>query len=203
MSNPRGDVSTTARTWCPDCGRALDRKGICWNCYDIQENVEPPEELEYSVEIFKSYAGGRWIVDGLIRQGDSEAEAIAEVQNPSFIRIALDLGSNGLMEILADRYASEALRQLLLANDAGTLTALSGNIRRLLNGGHRRRRGPKAKAGAHIQEQVLRMKRDGKTNGQIARALGTKKSTVAAAYNNITNEIAQHQRQGRANNSAQ
>ncbi len=83
------------------------------------------------------------------------------------------------------------LRQLILAGDKDTLKALS----ECHKGGlfHQPRRGPKPKKGVHIEHEVLRLKREGKTNPEIAKHLGTKSRTVAAAYSNITKKIAEEQ----------
>ncbi len=195
MPDPITDPRS-GRPYCFDCGHRLARKGICWNCYD-REIQDPPEQAQNDLETFKNYQGDRWIVDGWIEYGHSEAEAIAEAQHPSYIGMLLWAGR--LDEILADRVATAALRQLLITNHKGTLENLAAWIERVRNPDKRTKRGPRPKDGVYIEQEVLRMKRAGKTTGQIAKKLGTKKATVAAAYNNITNKIARQQRATRDN----
>ncbi len=114
------------------------------------------------------------------------------------------LWAGHLDEIRADRWASEALRQLLISKHKGTLENLAAWIERLRHPNKRTKRGPRPKDGVHIEQEVLRMKRAGKTNGQIAKKLGTtKNATFAAAYNNITNKIVRQQRQTRDNHFRQ
>jgi hypothetical protein len=197
MPDPITDPRTGS-IYCFDCGHPLKRKGICWNCYDL-DNQEP--EAPEDTQRFKDYRGDRWIVDDWIARGRSEAQAIAGVQIPWNINKRLCEGR--LDAILADRYASEGLRQLLIAKDKDTLEALAywiedfclPNIRRNI----RFKRGPKPMNGIHIEHEVLRMKREGKTNGEIAKALKTTRPKVAAAYNNITNKIAKRQQTWRDN----
>ncbi len=191
MPNP---TKTVERVYCPFCGYVLTVKGICWNCYE-REDQGPPDESAESIEAFNSYRGGRWLVDDWMADGISEPDAIARVQSPSYIRTELFFG--GLSTILADHWATEALRQLLIKRDKPTLEELSRCVDTLLNRKKVTKRGPRAKDGLHREREVLRLKRDGKTNGDIAELLGTQKSTVAAAYNNITNKIARRQRQER------
>jgi len=196
MSNESGDGTKNKRVCCPVCGDALDRKGICWNCFDEQnaEPVDDPDRLERR----KAYRGGRWIVDGFIRTTRcSEAEAIAKAEKSGNIRFALELsGFSGLVDILADRWATEALRQLLLAEDKDILKTLLDCHKGGRYFPRKAKRGPMPRSGIHIEQEVLRLKRAGKTNGEIAKHLKTKTSAVAAAYNNITNKIARRQRQG-------
>ena len=184
-------LTTTTETDCPCCGDHLDKKGICWNCYD-QLNAELADDDPKWHEHRRAYRGGRWIVDGFMRGRRSEGEAIALAEKPGNIHFALELeGFYGLVDILADRYATEALRQLILAGDTDTLKVLSDCHK----GGrfYQAKRGPKPKTGVHLEREVLRLKRAGKTNGEIAKLLGMKKSTVAAAYNNVRNKIAKEQ----------
>jgi hypothetical protein len=189
MSTPLRGATATPQAPCPFCFEELDRKGICWHCYDDDHSEEDKEYHERR----RAYRGGRWIVDGFMRTRRSEAEAIALAEEPGTIIFALELcGFSGLVDILADRCATEALRQLVLARDKETLRALAD----CQKGGlyfNKVKRGPRPKTDVHLEREVLRLKRTGKTNGQIAKLLGTKKSNVAAAYNNITNKIARVQ----------
>lgn len=184
----------SGRPYCFDCGHALDRKGICWNCYD-REHQEPPDVLPEAIEKFKAYRDGRWLVDSWMADGLTEEQAIAEVQDPGFIRLLLFFGR--LAQILADQWATEALRQLIIANHRGTIENLEAWIKRLRNPNKGTKRGPKPKGGVPIEHEILRLKRAGKTNGQIAKMLRTTKTNVAAAYNNITNKIARQQQEDR------
>jgi len=171
---------------CPICGGDLDGKDICWTCHDERND---PAEAAASLERRKAYRDGRWIVDRYIRARCSEAEAIAKAEKPGNVRFRLKwFGFDGLVDILADRWATEALRQLLLAEDRETIQALlCCHVRKA-------KPGPRPKSGIHIEQEVLRLKRAGKTNGEIAKLLKTNKNTVAAAYNNITKKIAALQR---------
>ena len=197
MSNSNPDAAKTKQPRCPDCGHGLDKKNICWNCYD-RENEQSPDEPDEPD--FKSYRGGRWIVDRLMGVGDSESDAIAEAQHPDAIRMRLSWGFDGFAEILADRYASEGLRQLLIAKDPSVLAHLARCIELLRNPQKGTKRGPRPKAaGVHLEEQVLRLKRAGKSYRQIAKLLGMIENNVGAAYSNITNKIAKQQIQERAN----
>lgn len=187
--------TTKGRAYCPICGYVLTEKGICWDCYDREENLEPPEESAESIEAFNSYRGGRWLVDSWMEDGISEAEAIAHVQSTSSIRMALFF--RDLPSILADHWATEALRQLVIKRDKPTLQELSRCVDTLLNPQKVTKRGPRARNGLYKEREVLRLKRAGKTNGEIAKALGTTKKIVAAAYSNITIKIASRQRHQR------
>ena len=192
----------SGRPCCFDCDHALDRKGICWNCYD-RDHREPEEDSKEAVERFRSYRDGRWLVDSYRADGLSEEQAIAEVQDPFFIGVQLFFGK--LEHILADRWATEALRQLLIADNRATLETITNWLSQKFKSEKRTKRGPKPKRGVYKEQEILRLKRAGKTYGQIAKMLGTKKTIVAAAYNNITNKIARQQRQDRlaALNAAQ
>lgn len=186
------DTPKTHPANCPYCGDHLATKGICWNCYD-EENAVPVDNADWH-ERRKTYRGGRWVVDGFKKSGRSEAESIARAEDPGNIQFALELsGFSGLVDILADRWATEALRQLLLAEDRDTLRALLDCHKGGQHIPRKTKRGPTPKRGVHIEQEVLQLKRAGKTNGEIAKLLGTKRSTVAAAYNNITNKIAAQQ----------
>jgi len=198
MSNPHDDATNATRSWCPYCGCRLNEKGICWNCYDLQ-NAEPPDDVVPSIETLKAYRGGRWVVDELMKEGVSEGEAIADAQNAVQLQNALSFGTRGLVGILADQYATETLRQLIIAKDERILNALSVCVERLLHPEHRSKRGPAPKADGHIEQKVLRLRREGKQNPEIATMLETTPRTVAAAYSNITDKIAEEQRQGRDN----
>jgi hypothetical protein len=178
------------RTYCPICGYVLTKKGICWNCYD-RENQEPQEESAEAIESFISYRGGRWLVDNWMEDGISEAEAIAQVQSPSYIRTQLFFGS--LSTILADHWATEALRQLLIKRDKLTLEELSRCVDNLLNPQKVTKRGPRAKDGLHREQEVLRLWRAGKKNSEIAELMKTDYNTATAALTNITNKIAKRQ----------
>jgi hypothetical protein len=184
----------SGRPYCFDCGHALDRKGICWNCYD-RDHQEPQEDSKEAIERFKSYRDGRWFVDRHMADGLSEEQAIAEVQDPFFIGVQLFFG--GLEKILADRWATEALRQLLIADNRATLETITTWLSQKFKSQKGKKRGPKPKRGRHSEQEVLRLKRAGKTNGQIAKMLGTKITIVAAAYNNITKKIAKRQQEER------
>jgi hypothetical protein len=195
--------ATEEQQECPFCGSDLARKGICWDCYD-RVNLELPDEDDKGDLERRAYRGGRWIVDGFMSGGHSEEEAIALAEKPGNIQFGLDLcGLSGLVDILADRWATEALRQLIIAEDKETLTALSEGIK----GGRifkwKRKRGPRPTGVVHVEQEVLRLKREGKSNGNIAKALGIKKNTVAAAYNNITDKIARQQSHDRGKSSRQ
>lgn len=185
------EESTRLRSYCPICGHVLTKKGICWNCYDL-ENQEPPDESPESIEAFNSYRGGRWLVDDWMADGLTEEQAIVEVQDPSSVRMLLSF--DGFGRILADHRATEALRQLLIQRDKSTIDALFRCVERLKTPTHVTKRGPRSKDGLHREQEVLRLKRDGLSNGEIAKRLGVNKSAVAAAYNNITNKIALRQR---------
>jgi len=184
----------SGRPYCFDCGHALDRKGICWNCYD-REHQEPPEDSVEAIEKFKSYRDGRWLVDNWMSDGLSEEQAIAEVQNHHFIGMLISFGR--LDQILTDRWATEALRQRLITNHRPTLEGLANWIERVRNPHKGAKRGTQLRHGVPVEQEVLRLKRVGKTNGQIAKILGSKKHIVAAAYNNITNKIARQQQEDR------
>jgi hypothetical protein len=187
----------SGRPSCFDCGNALDKKGICWNCYDRQHQ-ESQEDSRKAIERFKSYRDGRWLVDSVMAEdGLSEDQAIAEVQEPVFIGVQLFF--DRLDRILADRVATEALRQLLIEDHRATLESVRDFLSQEFKSKKGAKRGPKAKRGEYKERETLRLKRAGKTNGQIAKTLGTKKTIVAAAYNNITNKIARQQRQMRDN----
>ena len=192
----------SGRPYCLDCGHALDRKGICWNCYD-RGHQEPQEDSKEAIERLRAYRDGRWFVDSYMAQGLSEEQAIAEVQDPFFIGVQLFFG--GLEKILADRWATEALRQLVIADNRATLETITDWLSQKFKSEKRSKRGPRPKGGKHTEQEILRLKRAGKTNGQIAKLLRTKNTIVAAAYNNITNKIARQQRQDRlaALNAAQ
>jgi hypothetical protein len=179
--------SRSGSPYCFDCGHTLDRKGICWNCYD-REHQESQEDSRKTIERFKSYRDGRWLVDSFIADGLSEEQAIAEVQDPVFIGIQLFF--DRLDHILADRLATEALRQLLIEDHRATLESVKDFLSREFKSKKGAKRGPKAKRGEYKEREILRLKRAGKTNGQIAKILGTKTTIVAAAYNNITKKIA-------------
>ena len=184
----------SGRPYCFDCGHALDRKGICWNCYD-RDHQEPQEDSREDIERFKSYRDGRWLVDSFVADGLSEEQAIAEVQHPLFIGVQLFFGE--LEQILADRWATEALRQLLIEDNRATLENVTAWLSKEFKSNKGTKRGPKPKRGRHIEQEILRLKRAGKTNGQVAKILGTKKTIVAAAYNNITKKIAKRQQEDR------
>jgi hypothetical protein len=153
---------------CPNCYGDLDKKGICWACYE-QEFAEDQ---------------GSDDLDG------TEALALAKELAGS-LQFTLQLfGYHGLAKILADSEETAALRTLIITNDEGTLKALSklGNSRFFKS-----KRGPQRKNGLHHEEIVLQLRREGKTNAKIAKILGISKNAVAAAYSNITNKIATHQ----------
>jgi len=169
--------ATDIQEECPYHGDDLDKKGICWTCYELlQEDLQRVENEDAEYE----------------RTRHSEAETHALLQRADHIKTTLEwTGLVGLAQILADREQTEALRLLILARDEETLKVLfnchKGSVF------FKPKPGPRMKNGIRLEEQVLRMKREGKTNGQIAKVLKTKKSTVAAAYNNITNKIAKEQ----------
>jgi len=181
--------------YCFDCGHRLTNKGICWNCYD-REHQESQEDSRKAIERFKSYRDGRWLVDSVMAEdGLSEEQAIAEVQEPVFIGIQLFF--DRLDRILADRWATEALRQLLIEDHRATLESVNDFLSQEFKSKKVTRRGPKASRGDYKEREILRLKRAGKTNSEIAKILGTKPTIVAAAYNNITNKIARRQQEKR------
>jgi len=185
----------SGRPYCFDCGHRLTNKGICWNCYDRQHQ-ESQEDSREAIERFKSYRDGRWLVDSVMAEDClSEAQAIAEVRDPVFIGIQLFF--DRLDRILADRVATEALRQLLIEDHRATLESVRDFLSQEFKSKKGAKRGPKAKRGEYKEREVLRLKRAGKTNGEIAKILGTKENIVAAAYNNITNKIARRQQEKR------
>ena len=189
----------SGRPNCFDCGHRLTNKGICWNCYD-RAHQESQEDSRKAIERFKTYRDGRWLVDSVMAEaGLSEEQAIAEVQDPVFIGVQLFF--DRLDNILADRVATEALRQLLIEDHRATLESVRGFLSQEFKSEKEKgtKRGPTAKRGEYKEREILRLKRAGKTNGEIAKILGTKKTIVAAAYNNITNKIARQQRQMRDN----
>lgn len=185
----------SGRPSCFDCGNALDRKGICWHCYD-QEARKPQRDSKEAIARFKSYHDGRWLVDSIMAEdGLSEEQAIAEVQEPVFIGIQLFF--DRLDRILADRFATEALRQLLIEDHRATLESVNDFLSQEFKSKKGTKPGPKAKRGDYKEREILRLKRSGKTNGEIAKILGTKPTIVAAAYNNITNKVARRQQEKR------
>jgi hypothetical protein len=163
---------------CPKCSHVLDRKGICWPCYD--------QEAQNKNETLKLYRDGSWLVDLLVREGNSEDEAAEFVECRYDVLAWIEMFEHeGLVEVLADHSATETLRQSIIAKDRRTLKALSDCLRG--------EQGPSPKKRGHLEQQVLRLKRAGKTNNQIAKDLGINKNSVAAAYNNITKKIARRQ----------
>jgi hypothetical protein len=104
MPNPSG--ATAAQTsWCGECGHKLETpKLICWRCYDLYENIEPPDD---DIDI-ESYPGDCYVVDSLMKVGFTEERAIAEARAPGYIHSALGEElwcDDGLAHILSDRYA--------------------------------------------------------------------------------------------------
>jgi hypothetical protein len=168
---PSGPTETPEE--CPYHSDDLDKKGICWTCYDLlQEDLQRIDNEQWADE----------------RARHSKAEALALLQKADSIQFTLELfGLWGLTQILADREQTEALRLLIVVRDEKTLKVLFNCHKRGA------KRGPRRKNGVHLEEEVLRLRRAGKSSTQIARLLKKTTNQVSAAYNNITDKIAREQ----------
>ena len=97
------------------CNGALAVKDICWHCFDWNSELEASaEKLLNAGERLKSYGSDRFLVDLWVEIGLPEDKAIAQVCNSSYVQLLLWHGH--LDHILADRCASDVLKELLETN---------------------------------------------------------------------------------------
>jgi hypothetical protein len=127
-----------------------------------QAEVEAAEERQR----FGEYQGDTYLTDSWIEYGFTLEEAITHVQRLQSLSWMLQVGQ--LEYILADRWASQALRRELMAGNKAILESLLIGTQYLRKARGKRKRGPRPKGGKYIYE-IVRQLREEKhlTHGQI------------------------------------
>jgi hypothetical protein len=171
--------------YCEVCHYRLDENGHCRHC-DSRLEWEAEQAAVVAAEEqrrFEEYQGDTYLTDSWIEYGVTPEEAIAQVQNPQSLCWMLESGQ--LEYILADRWATQALRRELMAGNRALLECLLIGTKRLKNSRGRRKRGPRPKNGMYAYEQVRQLRDERHmTFGQIARKVwkDPKKDRLAAAH---------------------
>lgn len=114
------------------------------------------------------YIGDTYFVDELAGGDLTFEEAVAEVQEPLTLYLILQIRGLGLEYILADKYATAALRKHLIADDRLVRLGLLADAQAEKPKG---KPGPRPKNGKHIGEQIAELDARGLTNRQIAKVV--------------------------------
>ena len=139
----------------------------------MPERWTPAETAQYFRERVAAYEGDSYLVDDLVESGLADEEAQAQVGDPEVIKAYLEF--DGLLNILADRTASKALKKAILAGRADVIDTLVTATQKLKVPS---KRGPKAKMvhGKYLFERIFELKNEGSSYGQIAMAVYGKRS---------------------------
>lgn len=166
----RDKIRFVEMPYCDVCHRRLDENGNCRHCAERLEWEAEQAEVEAAEERrrFQEYQGDTYLTDSWIEYGVSRKEAIEQVQNPGSLCWTLQVGQ--LEYILADRWASQALRRELMAGNKSILESLLIGAQTLKKSSGRGKRGPRPKNGKYIYE-IVRQLREEKhlTHGQRGR----------------------------------
>jgi predicted amidophosphoribosyltransferase len=155
-----------------------DESDLCPSCVD-ELFSEAAEQQENERVTIRDYSGDQYLADAWLEDGVPFDDVRKIVEDPSYIVRIIELGE--LASVLADKYATAALRNLLLDRNPHILQALARYARRRRVRGRagRKPRGPEAD-----YVTVYNLRKSGLTFGQIAKRLwGTpSKRNLASAH---------------------
>ena len=171
--------------YCEECQHRLDENGHCRHCEERLEWEAEQAEVEAAEgrRRFEEYQGDTYLTDSWIEYGFTLEESITYVQKPESLCWMLQVGQ--LEYVLADRWASQALRRELMAGNKAIVESLLIGAQSLKKSRGKRKRGPRPKNGKYIFEIVRQLREEKQmTFGQIARQLWNdpKKDRLAAAH---------------------
>ena len=176
--------SSGGMPYCEVCHYRLDQRGNCPHCEERMEEEAERAAVDAAEEHrrFEAYQGDTYLTDSWMEDGLTAPEAIAKVQNTQGLCWMLEFG--GLEKILADRWATQALRRELMAGNKAILECLLAGAKALKKSRAKRKRGPRPKTGKYVYEKVYALREQGLSFGQIARRLwkDPKKDRLAAAH---------------------
>jgi hypothetical protein len=140
-----------------------DESDLCPSCVDelVSEAVEQQENERATI---RDYSGDQYLTDSWLEDGVPFEEARKIVEDPSYISNIIEVGE--LASVLADKYATAALRNLLIDRNPQILRALGRYARRRRVKGKPGRK-PKGDEPLYLTVYKLREKR--LSFGQIAR----------------------------------
>ncbi len=148
---------------------------------DLQDLIEAAQEARRE---FEAYNGDEYLISGRMDENTPFAKAVSELTDPRTLLLILSWG--GLEYILADKYATAALKKLLIQRHPGILANLAAYAKQRKPKG---KPGPKPKDGKHLYERIMELDAKRLSNGQISLAIfGT------VAYRNL---VAAHLTLGR------
>ena len=149
-------------------------------CLVVDELVsEALQQQANEQATIRVYSGDQYLTDSWLADGLSFEEARKIVEDSSYIGNIIELGE--LAAVLADKYATAALRKLLINRNPQILQALGRYARRRKV---RRKPGPKPKGPEPLHIVVYKLRESGLTFGKIALRLWehSSKSALARAH---------------------
>jgi len=151
---------------------------------DLQEQIEAAQEARRE---FEAYNGDEYFIRNWVDEDTPHEQAVAELTNPFTLSVLLSL--NGLECILADKYATAGLKNLLIQRHEGILGDLAAYAARKKP---KRKPGPRPKGGKYLQQKIIELDDQGLSNGKIAIIVygtPTKRNLVAAHLNQARKKI--------------
>jgi hypothetical protein len=158
--------------------QVADEGDLCPSCLDsLVAEAEDQQEKDWAK--LQAYTRDQYLTDSWLEDGVPIDEARKMVEDRSYISNIIELGE--LAAVLADKYATAALRKLLLDRNPHILQALGSYARRRKV---RRKPGRKPKGPEPLYLTVYNLRKSGLTFGKIAQRLfgNSSKSNLASAH---------------------
>jgi hypothetical protein len=155
-----------------------DESDLCPSCSEELVSEALQQQANERATI-RAYSGDQYLTDSWLEDGVPIEEARKMVEDRSYISNIIELGE--LAAVLADKYATAALRKLLLDRNPHILQALGSYARRRKV---RRKPGRKPKGPEPLYLTVYNLRKSGLTFGKIAQRLfgNSSKSNLASAH---------------------